>query len=71
MRLVIIPLVYIWVNIDTRGHTKSLKSQKIAVGPPGILPGSDTPGHKGLKSEMFEGELTNEQLARHNFYIKY
>ena len=30
---VITPLVYIWVNIDTRWHTKSLKSQNIAVGP--------------------------------------
>ena len=30
---VITPLFYIWVNIDTRGHTKAPKSLNIAVGP--------------------------------------
>ena len=48
---VITPLVYKWVNIDTRGHTKSPKSQK-------ILPGSDTPGHKGLTEVGFEIIIT-------------
>ena len=33
MRLVINPFVNIWVNIDTRGRTKSPGSQNIAVGP--------------------------------------
>ena len=49
MKSVINPFVYIWVNIDSRGRTKCHESQNIAVGPPGILPGSDTLGHKGLK----------------------
>ena len=32
-RSVITPLVYIWVNIDPRGHAYIKKSKKIAVGP--------------------------------------
>ena len=45
-----------WINIDTRGHKKAQKWQNIAVGPeappPGELPGSKTPGDKGLKSSL-------------------
>ena len=47
-------------NIDTRGHKKAQKRQNIAVGPedpppPGELPGSKTPGDKGLRcSEIFQ-----------------
>ena len=40
-----------WVNIDTRGHSKAQKNQNITVGPedrPGKLPGSKIPGQKGL-----------------------
>ena len=39
-------------NIDTKGHKKAQKRQNIAVGPedasPWSLPGSKTPGDKGL-----------------------
>ena len=49
---VITPLLFMGFNIDTRGHKKAQKRQIIAVGPedppPGEIPGSKTPGDKGL-----------------------
>ena len=56
---VITPFLYIWANIDTRGHTEAPKSINIAVGPqdpPGLLPGSKTPGEKGLRGKKWNGK---------------
>ena len=54
MRSVITPLVYIWVNIDTRGCIKSPEKPKDSCGhlepPPGLLPGFRSPGLIGLKN---------------------
>ena len=78
MRSVITPLVYIWVNIDTRGCIKSPEKPKDSCGhlvPPfGLLPGFRSPGLIGLKKSKLKqsgGELetknkikqTNEDLV--------
>ena len=59
---VILPFVYITVNIGIRGHIKALQSQNTAVG---YFPGSKTPGKKRLNVKKKEVRT----VLRTNYFI--